>query len=47
MIDIFTLASSQVVPDIGINMDKLNGVKWISEKIFQLLTKVSVYSDSE
>jgi len=32
LIDIFTLAPSQVVPDIGINMDKLDGVKWITEK---------------
>jgi hypothetical protein len=47
LIDVFTPAPSQVVPDIGINMDKLDGVKWITEEIFQLLTKLSVYSDSE
>jgi hypothetical protein len=35
------------MPDIGIHMDKLNGVIRVSEKIFQMFTMVSGYSDSE
>jgi hypothetical protein len=46
-IEIFTIALSLVIPDIGIHMGKLDGVRRVSEKIFQMFTKVSGCSDSK
>jgi len=42
----FTIALSLVLPDIGIHMGKLDEVRRVSEKIFQMFTKVSGCSDS-